>query len=128
MWSAVQARNVDIDRPIRPLPPTAQQLLQRLEQLLGVQFDQLTVNEYQPGVGLSSHVDTHSAFTGERNSEKFHPLMLQSKFDIFRTFQDLPCPSKPISGSLCNSTSLWSVLRPISLLGKPHSRPMRIKD
>ena len=60
----VQARNVDVSKPIRPLPPAAQRLLQRLEQLLGVQFDQLTVNEYQPGVGLSSHVDTHSAFTG----------------------------------------------------------------
>ncbi|BDA48090.1 probable alkylated DNA repair protein alkB homolog 8 [Coccomyxa sp. Obi] len=58
------ARNVDINKPIRPLPPTAQRLLQRLEQLLGVHFDQLTVNEYNPGVGLSSHIDTHSAFTG----------------------------------------------------------------
>lgn len=28
-------------------------------------FDQLTVNEYEPGVGLSAHVDTHSAFTGK---------------------------------------------------------------
>ena len=24
--------------------------------------DQLTVNEYQPGIGISSHVDAHSAF------------------------------------------------------------------
>ncbi len=60
----VQARNVDINKPIRPLPPTAQRVLQQLERLFGVQFDQLTVNEYNPGVGLSSHVDTHSAFTG----------------------------------------------------------------
>ena len=28
-------------------------------------LDQLTVNEYAPGVGLSRHLDTHSAFTGE---------------------------------------------------------------
>ena len=28
------------------------------------QFDQVTVNEYPPGVGLSPHIDTHSAFTG----------------------------------------------------------------
>mmetsp|Transcript_15091 Transcript_15091/g.40460 ORF Transcript_15091/g.40460 Transcript_15091/m.40460 type:complete len:608 (-) Transcript_15091:943-2766(-) len=27
-------------------------------------FDQLTVNEYAPGVGLRAHVDTHSAFCG----------------------------------------------------------------
>lgn len=28
------------------------------------QLDQLTVNDYPPGVGLAPHVDTHSAFTG----------------------------------------------------------------
>lgn len=27
-------------------------------------FDQVTVNEYRRGVGLSTHVDTHSAFVG----------------------------------------------------------------
>ena len=29
-----------------------------------LQIDQLTVNRYEPGVGLSPHVDAHSAFTG----------------------------------------------------------------
>ncbi len=29
-----------------------------------MQIDQLTVNEYGCGVGLSPHIDTHSAFTG----------------------------------------------------------------
>lgn len=28
------------------------------------QVDQLTVNEYTPGVGISPHIDTHSSFTG----------------------------------------------------------------
>ena len=28
-------------------------------------LDQLTVNEYPPGVGLAPHIDTHSAFTGD---------------------------------------------------------------
>jgi alkylated DNA repair protein alkB family protein 8 len=27
-------------------------------------IDQLTVNEYTPGVGIAPHVDTHSSFTG----------------------------------------------------------------
>jgi alkylated DNA repair protein alkB family protein 8 len=27
-------------------------------------LDQATVNEYTPGVGLSAHIDTHSAFEG----------------------------------------------------------------
>merc|ERR1711953_610428 len=30
--------------------------------LLPCTVDQLTVNEYQPGIGISSHVDAHSAF------------------------------------------------------------------
>ena len=29
-----------------------------------MQLDQLTVNRYPAGVGLSPHVDAHSAFTG----------------------------------------------------------------
>lgn len=37
-------------------------LLQALPDV--VPLDQLTVNEYTPGVGLSAHIDTHSAFTG----------------------------------------------------------------
>lgn len=61
----MQTRSVDVGKPIRPLPPSAQRVLARLQQLLGVTFDQLTVNEYEPGIGLSSHVDTHSAFTGK---------------------------------------------------------------
>jgi alkylated DNA repair protein alkB family protein 8 len=28
------------------------------------QLDQLTVNEYTPGVGIAPHVDAHSSFTG----------------------------------------------------------------
>jgi alkylated DNA repair dioxygenase AlkB len=62
---STQTRNVDIRRPIHPFPPAARRIAERLQRLLGVAFDQLTVNEYEPGVGLSSHVDTHSAFTGE---------------------------------------------------------------
>ena len=61
----VQSRNVDLGNPIQLLPPLAQRIACRLEELLGVAFDQLTVNEYEPGVGLSAHVDTHSAFTGK---------------------------------------------------------------
>lgn len=31
-------------------------------------LDQLTVNDYPPGVGLAPHIDTHSAFTGIWNT------------------------------------------------------------
>jgi alkylated DNA repair dioxygenase AlkB len=66
--SLLQTRNVDVGRPIAPLPPLAKQLASTLEQLLVCTFDQLTVNEYEPGVGLSAHVDTHSAFTGDADA------------------------------------------------------------
>ena len=60
----MQSRNVDISKPMGLLPPLAYKIASRLEGLLGVSFDQLTVNEYEAGVGLSAHIDTHSAFTG----------------------------------------------------------------
>ena len=34
-----------------------------------LQVDQCTANEYPPGVGLSAHIDTHSAFTGVAGSQ-----------------------------------------------------------
>ena len=30
----------------------------------GQHYDQVTVNDYPPGVGLAPHIDTHSAFAG----------------------------------------------------------------
>jgi len=52
-------RTVDLESDASDIPPTMRTvLLDRLDR----RFDQITVNEYQPGVGLSPHVDTHSAF------------------------------------------------------------------
>lgn len=36
------------------------------------QLDQLTVNEYMPGVGIAPHVDAHSSFTGGGGSNLGH--------------------------------------------------------
>lgn len=36
-----------------------------LDRAATTNLDQLTVNEYPPGVGLSPHIDTHSAFEDE---------------------------------------------------------------
>jgi hypothetical protein len=54
-------------RPVEPLPSWVSPLADRISQLPSVAqpLDQLTVNEYTPGVGLAPHIDTHSAFTGE---------------------------------------------------------------
>lgn len=65
----MQIRSVDRSQPAADMPAAVQPVLQRLSaQLHGWVPDQLTVNDYEPGVGLSPHIDTHSAFTGERSN------------------------------------------------------------
>ncbi|CAH9055044.1 unnamed protein product [Cuscuta europaea] len=63
-------RNVNTSHYLGELPQFVSLVLERVSsfQKLGytgsVVLDQLTVNEYPPGVGLSPHIDTHSAFEG----------------------------------------------------------------
>ncbi|KAH9621768.1 hypothetical protein KSS87_009467 [Heliosperma pusillum] len=62
-----QTRNVDTQRYLGVLPSFVSPVLERvwtssLEDATTINLDQLTVNEYPPGVGLSPHIDTHSAF------------------------------------------------------------------
>lgn len=50
-------RGVGEPQPAAPLPPAARAAAARLEALPGgVRIDQLTVNEYAPGVGIAPHV------------------------------------------------------------------------
>jgi len=59
----LQTRSVDPAAPTPDFPAAIKPLLERVCSLPGVgSLDQLTVNEYPPGVGLSPHIDTHSAF------------------------------------------------------------------
>lgn len=54
---------MDTETPAAEFPPILEELRVRLTKLPGIGYlDQLTVNEYTPGVGLSPHVDTHSPF------------------------------------------------------------------
>ncbi|KAK3259998.1 hypothetical protein CYMTET_31030, partial [Cymbomonas tetramitiformis] len=59
-------KECDVERaPLGELPPWVESTLQRvheLEELCEQRVDQLTVNEYSPGVGIAPHIDTHSAF------------------------------------------------------------------
>ncbi|XP_056173657.1 alkylated DNA repair protein ALKBH8 homolog isoform X2 [Syzygium oleosum] len=61
-------RNVDANRHMGELPPFVSFILERISYFPGLlcasnaSLDQLTVNEYPVGVGLSPHIDTHSAF------------------------------------------------------------------
>lgn len=63
-------RNVNTNQYLGELPSFVSPVLDRIssfEELnnkLETSLDQLTVNEYPPGVGLSPHIDTHSAFEG----------------------------------------------------------------
>ncbi|KAL1830558.1 hypothetical protein ACET3Z_000209 [Daucus carota] len=65
-----ETRNVNTNQYLGELPAFASPLLDKIssfEELsnsLEMGLDQLTVNEYPPGVGLSPHIDTHSAFEG----------------------------------------------------------------
>ena len=63
---AVQDRNVDQNDEVAPLPTEVKDVITQMKSRSVVgDIDQITVNEYPPGVGLAPHIDTHSAFTGE---------------------------------------------------------------
>lgn len=62
-------RNVDTKNRLGELPPFVSPVLERISLFPNLDYDpaslkldQLTVNEYPSGVGLSPHIDTHSAF------------------------------------------------------------------
>ncbi|KAI4327916.1 hypothetical protein L6164_020325 [Bauhinia variegata] len=61
-------RNVNIRHCLGELPSFVSPILERISSFPNftnaenIVLDQLTVNEYPPGVGLSPHIDTHSAF------------------------------------------------------------------
>ncbi|CAM8896832.1 unnamed protein product [Rhodiola kirilowii] len=63
-------RNINTNQRMGELPsfliPVLERitLLPELDAAENVDSDQVTVNEYPPGVGLSLHIDTHSAFEG----------------------------------------------------------------
>jgi alkylated DNA repair dioxygenase AlkB len=54
--------NVDDSKPPTSFPHLCGKLLER-DELKGGEYNQLTINEYIPGIGIASHCDTHSAFS-----------------------------------------------------------------
>lgn len=63
-------RNINTKQRLGELPSFVSPILERIslfaniDDAANVVLDQLTINEYPPGVGLSPHIDTHSAFEG----------------------------------------------------------------
>ncbi|KAK9667681.1 hypothetical protein RND81_13G004500 [Saponaria officinalis] len=93
-----QTRNVDTQRYLGGLPSFVSLVLERirsssLKDATAVNLDQLTVNEYPPGVGLSPHIDTHSAFEDQIFSLSLAgPCIME-----FRRYQDGCWKSDPES-------------------------------
>lgn len=69
-----------------PLPPACQPIIDRMLDagIFRERPDQLTINIYEPGNGIPSHVDTHSAF-----SETIASLSLLS--GSFASFLEKSC-------------------------------------
>ncbi|KAK6934087.1 Alpha-ketoglutarate-dependent dioxygenase AlkB-like [Dillenia turbinata] len=64
-----ETRNINPRDHLGELPPFVMPMVRRIASISNLDIastslDQLTVNEYPPGVGLSPHIDTHSAFEG----------------------------------------------------------------
>ncbi|XP_030481304.2 alkylated DNA repair protein ALKBH8 homolog [Cannabis sativa] len=65
-----ETRNINAKKKLGELPSFVFPVLKKQSMFAkygipaDVILDQLTVNEYPPGVGLSPHIDTHSAFEG----------------------------------------------------------------
>lgn len=65
-----ETRNVNTRQHLGELPSFVSPIIEKillfpdLDNAASIVLDQLTVNEYPPGVGLSPHIDTHSAFEG----------------------------------------------------------------
>ncbi|DAZ92767.1 TPA: hypothetical protein N0F65_008149 [Lagenidium giganteum] len=56
-------RRCDESKPLEPMVPHMQTLIDRIPTSIMASPDQITVNEYLPGQGIAAHLDTHSAFT-----------------------------------------------------------------
>lgn len=54
--------NVDDSKTATPFPESCAKVM-GMQPLIDCAFNQLTINEYLPGIGIASHCDTHSAFT-----------------------------------------------------------------
>ncbi|KAK3004088.1 hypothetical protein RJ639_017888 [Escallonia herrerae] len=95
-----ETRNVDPKQHLGELPSFVSPILQRisvfkkLDDAARIVLNQLTVNEYPPGVGLSPHIDTHSAFEGSIYSLSLAgPCIME-----FRKYSEGACFSKPVAG------------------------------
>ncbi|KAF7126876.1 hypothetical protein RHSIM_Rhsim11G0040200 [Rhododendron simsii] len=96
-----ETRNVDTRQHMGELPSFVSPILERISSISDVDgaanmdLDQLTVNEYPSGVGLSPHIDTHSAFEGSIFSLSLAgPCIME-----FRRYSEGVSVPEPVSGT-----------------------------
>ncbi|KAI8530882.1 hypothetical protein RHMOL_Rhmol11G0094400 [Rhododendron molle] len=96
-----ETRNIDTRQHMGELPSFVSPVLERISSISDVDgaanmdLDQLTVNEYPSGVGLSPHIDTHSAFEGSIFSLSLAgPCIME-----FRRYSEGVSVPEPVSGT-----------------------------
>ncbi|CAG2061088.1 unnamed protein product, partial [Timema podura] len=105
--------NVHKDSPLtQNIPEECSILLPRLKErncnVMSLPPDQLTVNQYQPGQGIPSHVDTHSAFEDPILSLSLGtPVVMEFKY---QDGQNVPVylPQRSLLVMSGESRYLWS--------------------
>ncbi|CAK9143701.1 unnamed protein product [Ilex paraguariensis] len=98
---SAETRSVNTKQHLGELPSFVSLIMERvslfkkLDYDANIDLDQLTVNEYPLGVGLSPHIDTHSAFEGSIFSLSLAgPCIME-----FRKYPEGGWLSKPASNS-----------------------------
>ncbi|OQR97209.1 alkylated DNA repair protein alkB 8 [Thraustotheca clavata] len=59
-----KTQKCDASTPLENMAPFCRSLIDKMPPTFDGKPDQITANEYLPGQGIASHIDTHSAFTG----------------------------------------------------------------
>ncbi|GKD57013.1 alkylated DNA repair protein AlkB homolog 8-like protein, partial [Tanacetum coccineum] len=107
IYNRNEIRNVDTQQRLGELPSFVDCILekvpvfQKLDEAADVSLDQLTVNEYPSGVGLSPHIDTHSAFEGSIYSLSLSgPCIME-----FRRYSDMNACFGDRDAESCDNSS-----------------------
>ncbi|KAI3468493.1 hypothetical protein Pfo_025156 [Paulownia fortunei] len=105
-------RNVNTNQYLGELPSFMSPILERiksfqtLDHAADISLDQLTVNEYPPGVGLSPHIDTHSAFEGLIFSLSLAgPCIMEFRKYTTGVWQEKPTSSSDIEEQISGKNS-----------------------
>jgi alkylated DNA repair dioxygenase AlkB len=121
------SRKVLADHPLIPFPTLAQKVLDKISQEIdptASTLNQLTINEYLPGQGISAHIDTHSCF-GD--------MMLSVSLGGDIVFRFIPASAK-LGRSLDERISIWLprrcvlIMKAQSRFAFKHAIPLRKTD